>query len=415
MDRVACVNLDRRPDRWERFVAGLPADWPWPKPERVSAIDGQVCPPPDWWKQGPGAWGCYRSHLRIVEECLRDGVNSVLLLEDDAVFPEGFTARALEFMQHVPSDWGMVYLGGQHLMANRSPPKQVNDRVVRPYNVNRTHAFALRGETMKKVYKHLCDTKTWQRGHHVDHHLGRFHMRMRDPVYAPSEWLVGQAEGKSNINGRVVPERFWVGGKAKPRMVMILGTHRSGSSCLAGVVHRLGVFMGGPFIGCEPDGGHEDKRLAQLCESSMPFPTTKPRMLRGRVANFVKMHSRRAALTGVKYPHLCAMAKEFDQVADLVLVSADRPLEASIASLIRRDGHRRDHKKLEAVQRYLHGCKEGFLSGRTVFRVEYDELLADPRSVVEKLADYLGVPLSEGAISYVRPEMRHVTENGLLV
>ena len=97
-ERVYCINLARRAERWQEFTSGLPDDWPFPQPERFEAIDGERCPPPAWWNTSPGAWGCWRSHVAILKRCLNEGIDSVLILEDDAIFREGFTAKAEAFL-----------------------------------------------------------------------------------------------------------------------------------------------------------------------------------------------------------------------------------------------------------------------------------------------------------------------------
>src|SRR5262245_46044684 len=112
---VVCINLKRREERWKAFQERLPGDWPFRKIVRFPAIDGRACVPPPWWKESAGAWGCYRSHLRVVEDCLNNDLESVLVLEDDAEFPPTFAADAAEFLRHVPDDWDMLYLGGQLL------------------------------------------------------------------------------------------------------------------------------------------------------------------------------------------------------------------------------------------------------------------------------------------------------------
>src|SRR4051812_13066811 len=107
--KTLVVNLDRHAGRWSAFQARLPADWPFPAPERFSAVDGKKCPVPPWWRQGGGAWGCFRSHQMIIEQCLNSGIDSVLFLEDDALFAENFTPDVTQFLQHLPSDWEMAY------------------------------------------------------------------------------------------------------------------------------------------------------------------------------------------------------------------------------------------------------------------------------------------------------------------
>jgi len=211
------VNLDRRPDRWERIKRDVMPYWPFAPIERFSAIDGKKARPPAWWKAGLGAWGVYRSHLDLLEKCLNDGTHSVFILEDDAVLIQGFADKAAAFIEAVPNDWGMIYLGGQHLDMANHPPEKVNDQVFRAWNVNRLHAFGVTRPHMGAIYQWL-NRKDWQfhRGEndqpaqdHIDHHVGRLHMSRRVPVYTPRTWLIGQSEGQSNICGKTLETRFW--------------------------------------------------------------------------------------------------------------------------------------------------------------------------------------------------------------
>jgi hypothetical protein len=56
--------------------------------------------------------GNYLSHLNILEDALRDGLETVWILEDDAIFSRRMVreqARVIEFLQHNP--WDMCFLG----------------------------------------------------------------------------------------------------------------------------------------------------------------------------------------------------------------------------------------------------------------------------------------------------------------
>lgn len=436
---VYCVNLQRRQDRWKEFTEGLPRDWPFRPVTRSPAIDGKKVPHPPWWRQGGGAWGCYRSHLRILEDCLNRGVNSVLLMEDDAIFPEDFLEKWKAFSQELPEDWGMVYLGGQHLYQDAHPPLKVHPEVYIPWNVNRTHAFALRGKTMREVYRHLS-TLDWNNGHHVDHHLGRFVQR-RDgkfPVYCPRHWLVGQREGRSNIAGRDVPTRFWMNAEiisgvdpATLPFVAVLGLHSSGSSALAGTLWGLGLHLGNTlrgFYGSTPGDacGYEAEGLMSLCESAIPFPATELAIKRGQlwgqlrswITQRKKEAHQRKTLAAGKYPQLCRMGPQLQSIcgAHLRVLVADRPLEESIQSIIRRQP-KADPEKLEAHQRWLWEGREqllGQLQESQVLRVEYSDLLAEPETQVERIVEWLSLDLDDmdarkaRAVETVQPNKRHV-------
>lgn len=253
-DRVNVISLARREDRWEAFEQRLDAiNWPFAPPHRWTAVDGRKTGVPAWWTQGGGAWGCFKSHYNAIEQALSDGVSSLLLLEDDAVFLEDFESRVARFMTAVPDDWEMLYFGGQHLQQHEQPPQAVNKHVVKCYNVNRTHAWAIRGRMLKAVYRHLSQFSEWavKPRSHIDHWLGELVKQGVHQVYAPRKWLIGQARGKSNVDGRVHDQRVWNGHRvagepdSDPQpIVLVAGLYRCGTTVTTKILEALGVSMG---------------------------------------------------------------------------------------------------------------------------------------------------------------------------
>lgn len=416
-EKVFVVGLDRAKDRVDEFFNGIPSVIPFSQPELWQAIDGKKCNSPGWWTWGNGAWGCYKSHLNIIEHCLNNDIESVLIFEDDAYFVDGFDQKCREFMASVPDDWGMIYLGGQFLNSKTSPPKPVNDNVFIPMNVNRTHAFAIHRRAMSHIYRHLNETKGWIKNHHIDHHLGRLHqneyakVKPKCKVYCPKEWLVGQREGKSLISGKTLRDRVWLSAKSyHPDIpfVMVLGLHSSGSSCLAGVLHHLGVHVGNKLVGY---WGYEAAGLARLCEQAIPFGKTRVIMseeeILRRVCNWTRERRMEAAgrntIAGGKYPQMCRLANIFKRAIgeNLIVIDIHRPLEDSIESIVRRERSKIDPAVLEAHQRWLWEGKQKFLAENDHFRVDYYDLLKDPRSEVERIAEFLGLEPTESAIRVV--------------
>lgn len=446
-ERVYCINLDRRPDRWKRFAENVPDDWPFPAPVRVPAIDGKRVKHPGYWRPGPGAWGCFRSHLRTIEQCLNEGVRSVLLLEDDALFPPDFTTRVLAWLKHVPADWQMLYLGGQHLFAGKHPPRAVGPELFQPYNVNRTHAFALQGDMLQIVYHHLL-RQDWKPRNHIDHHLGRLHQQRKHRIYCPPEWLVGQASGKSNISGREPPDRFWPAAKsvataatpavrpdqpAKPStpFVAIVGLHSSGSSALAGALWHLGLWFGEPakltgYWGRDTTAkGAEHRDLAGLLEAALPFRGTEPakprRWLWRRLSDFIRVRQTEAAARGLvaaaKYPQLCQAGRQLRTICGdgLRVIVCRRPDAESVQSIIRRTrANGDDAARLTAHQRWLAAGRDSLAAAipGQVYQVDYADVLADPPGQLSRLAAWLGLSATPeqhaAAIASIRPELRHI-------
>ena len=428
-ERAVCVSLARRNDRWQNFHNRLPADWPFRTVERFDAVDGKKVPAPQWWKAGPGAWGCYKSHLRILEQCLENDIDSCLFMEDDAVCCEDFVARTQTFFKNLPEDWSMIYLGGQHLGTATSPPIQVNPHVYIPFDVNRTHAFGVRGRTMMQtLYKHLNAFKDWKTGFHIDHQLGQIHRQRSNPIYCPSEWLIGQDEGTSDVSGRKVVLRFFPAAESysavEKDFVCVMGLHRSGSSCLAMMLHKLGVHMGNDLGGYEAirGGGGEAAGLVNICESAMPFPSQDIECWPGRLqANFLTWIRERQKevedderLAGGKHPNLCAMGSLLETTLKgrMKVIHINRPLQESIDSLVQREPAQ-DSKVITNLQKFLWKSKQEFLrkTNVPVLTVEYDDVLKKPTEVVDRIVNFLGIePLESqraNAIAHPKPKYRH--------
>ncbi|MGC1272804.1 MAG: glycosyltransferase [Planctomycetaceae bacterium] len=255
--RVYAINLDHRPDRWRRLVANLGElpEWPLPQVRRLNALHGDHAPDrPAWWQAGGGAWGCRTSHVRILEECVRDGVESVLIFEDDALLPADFVDQLRAFLAAIPEEWEQLYLGGQHQHEHRRPPQPVAPGVLRPCNVNRTHAWAFRGDGIRKCLAFFQDLEDWSRypTDHIDHRVGRMHESGGIRVYCPEQWIVGQAANKSDIDGRQHGDRHWY--RAHPFRPEWVVEPREGAI-------RLGVYY--PRIDC----GGAERWLANLIAS----------------------------------------------------------------------------------------------------------------------------------------------------
>lgn len=221
-ERIFVINLPFKEERRRRVEATVsesgvadPAKLVW-----VRAVCGDWTPPPVWWGAGNGAWGCLMSHLRVGQDAVHDKLDSYCVLEDDVIFHPRAGEMLERFIRELPSDWGQVYLGGQFL---HKPPRQVSPWVVEPYNVNRTHAYALSRKVVPRFLQHILHAPDYykmvvnEKGRpkmeynffHIDHQLGRAHQGPLWKTYAPTWWLAGQREGDSNISGRTNPRLWW--------------------------------------------------------------------------------------------------------------------------------------------------------------------------------------------------------------
>lgn len=196
-DRCVLINLKRRPERLANFRRQqLEIGWPLPSVDVFEAIDGNRVGVPDTYTAGGGAWGCLRSHVSILERAVMDGIERLLVLEDDVCWKG--VSELQQFLRTVPDDWDMLMLGGQHM----EEPQLVMDGIVRCNNCQRTHAYAIRGDAMKDLLKlwYGCTS-------HIDHWMGPWQRNWK--VYSPTTFVFGQSGGRSDISGSLNPAKYW--------------------------------------------------------------------------------------------------------------------------------------------------------------------------------------------------------------
>lgn len=107
--------------------------------QRFPAVDGQQTIVPANWSDSPGAYGCLRSHLDVIEKARELGWPSVLIFEDDAALDPQLREKFSAYFPQVPADWDMLHFGANHMAA----PIEVSENVVRIRSANSTFAYAL--------------------------------------------------------------------------------------------------------------------------------------------------------------------------------------------------------------------------------------------------------------------------------
>ena len=405
-ERVCVINLERRQERMKDFLERLPGDWPFRYPERYQAVDGEISPPPRWWKGGNGAWGCYRTHLNMIEECLNRGIDSVLIMEDDAVCVNGFSEKAGEFLSHLPDDWAMVYFGGQHLQENLRLPRKVNEWVYRPYNVNRTHCYGIRGRKMlETVYRHLHDNTSWNVAHHVDHYLGELHKTMETGIYVPREWLVAQAEGASDITRNPQDYRLFCGAeelidpKINQTGVAILGDWFGGTNMVAGVLFMLGLNLGNTMKlrkSPEHPALFEDSHLREICRNSFEEQWLMEKLPYEDRVNHLRHWAGSQCRNDHRYycgkhPLLSLLCHELDEAwNNPLLIVVERPADECVQEML----HSREQWNPDTLERAIFiaaQAREDFIAKRQpqILRIAYNQLKTDPEKEIAKICQFL--------------------------
>lgn len=143
-NKIFCINLDRRPDRWELCVKEFAKHNL--KVERIAAEDGRKIKNKDTWMTGPRI-GCCKSHVLILKKMIANGWEKALILEDDIEFIDNFQEIFCKKITHVPEDYDILYMCGN----NPQNLEMINEHIAKITSVLSTGAYAISAKFAKKI------------------------------------------------------------------------------------------------------------------------------------------------------------------------------------------------------------------------------------------------------------------------
>ncbi len=187
------INLERRADRLRHCRREL-EQWPFLTPRIFVGVDGKA-------HGKSGRWGCQQSHCGVLKAAMEAGDEHVFVLEDDFTLCPGFTEKIAWFLNHVPEDWEILWIGGCHTRK----PEMVGKGITRATAAINCHGYVVRNTAMQRLY----DFWIGLNGEHIDnafkHHMKEY------KVYCPENFLIGQVgQTQSDISGRVRERTdFW--------------------------------------------------------------------------------------------------------------------------------------------------------------------------------------------------------------
>ena len=201
-ERIYCINLAKRSERWESVkkqflnnnITAI----------RYEAIDGNKYDSVNGLK--PGELGCLLSHLNILKECQKNNIENVLITEDDVEFCKDFNFKFFEYIKELPK-WDILYLGANHALCNpyeSNPPIKVTEHVYRVIHAYSTHAYAVN----KSCYQYLIDHIS-NLTNPLDVMYSKIQKNLEVYIFRPH--LAWQSEGYSDILEKTVDYSFLKG------------------------------------------------------------------------------------------------------------------------------------------------------------------------------------------------------------
>lgn len=147
---IFCINLARRMDRYIQATAEFEKHNL--EVKFIEGIDGKTLPvryilSKDGMQVSRGDLGCTLSHLKVTKLAKERKLKSYLVFEDDVELDPNFNELLLKYLEYIPSDWDMIYFGGNH----NKPLVKINEHISKMTQTFTTHAMIVKDTVYDKM------------------------------------------------------------------------------------------------------------------------------------------------------------------------------------------------------------------------------------------------------------------------
>lgn len=152
-DKIYCINLDSRPDRWKDCVSQFEGKGI-NNYLKITPVD--VSNEVPIGMNRPPEWSLIRTHEMIINHAIQNNFVKILILEDDFEFcdshfqynNESLEKRFESGLHHLPLDWDMIFLGNSTITQNFT---HVGGQIYRLGFSHTAHAVGINSKIFQKV------------------------------------------------------------------------------------------------------------------------------------------------------------------------------------------------------------------------------------------------------------------------
>jgi GR25 family glycosyltransferase involved in LPS biosynthesis len=200
-ERIYCINLSHRTDKWEESLKEFEKVGIQNKVVRFEGIKFDRNLYGYMYARG----GCFASHREIINICKQENVSNVLVLEDDIYFRndpvKNLDLSLKELKEH---DWDIYYLGMNVTTEVYSEPLiRISENLLKVKSALTTHAIAYNNLCYDDILNNIPagdNIINWlYQNESMDGWFMRYFLNTKN-VFCPNEFLATQRENISDID-----------------------------------------------------------------------------------------------------------------------------------------------------------------------------------------------------------------------
>jgi len=220
-----------------------------------------------------------------------------------------------------------------------------------------------------------------------------------------------------------------------PTVIAVVGPFRSGTSCVAGMLHTLGVSMGNKFPTsgiANEKGFFEAMHLRRMMSQCFSWPMLESKNVsHEQLVEILKDHysfrltrNRRTKISsdefddsflGIKHPALCLMIPEIkESCSSMKAIAITRDIESAVKSMgcAGLFPMVSPEDRTELVNRLIKTRDDALASNQIdTLKIDYADVIANPASVVDSMIKFLGITPTQdqiqAAVAFVDSSLCH--------
>lgn len=202
-DKIYCINLDSRPDRWNDIQIEFDKLGLRERVTRISAVTADEAIGKSSFKlknEIPGQYGCCLSHHKCLQDAMNNELDSYLVFEDDMIFGGGINDLSLD-LSKFDFNWELFLFG--YVEWGTKNKENINEQICKIDKFGCTHAVGVKNNAFenlaeqfqRRVVDENTNRKNWFK--RIDY----FYSFVCNDIYALNNQVCFQRYGYSDITG----------------------------------------------------------------------------------------------------------------------------------------------------------------------------------------------------------------------
>jgi GR25 family glycosyltransferase involved in LPS biosynthesis len=144
-----------------------------------------------------GMLGLVLTYVEIYKNWVKNKSDNILIVEDDCIFNEDFSAKLSVYISHVPKNWEMLYFGANHNYHMGEKTEAINDYCIKLNNSFSAHCVLLKSFVFEELISIIS-------GLSIENDVALANLQKKYNAYSSSSPLTSQIESFSDIEKCVV-------------------------------------------------------------------------------------------------------------------------------------------------------------------------------------------------------------------